>query len=113
MSTETCILTLTGHTGVVYCLIQLRNGDLVSGSCDDTIKIWNIETRACIQTLAGHTDSVYDLLELKNGNIVSGRGWDTCEVFNELRSDSRCRRLSGFARGACRASLKNHVCRGE
>ena len=53
-------------------LSQLRNGDLVSGSADKTIKIQNIETRACIQTITGHIDSVWDWLKLQNGNIVSG-----------------------------------------
>ena len=75
MSTETCIATLTGHTDQLWCLIELKNGDLVSGSSDKTIKIWNIERRACFQTLNGHTDTVRDLFELKNGNINSG-GWD-------------------------------------
>ena len=55
MPTKTCILTLTGHTSFVNCLLQLKNGDLVSGSADKTIKIWNIETRACIQTRTDHT----------------------------------------------------------
>ena len=84
MSTETCILTLTGHTYYVLSLIQLRNGDLVSGSQDKTIKIWNIETRACIQTLTGHTRPVTDLLELKNGNIVSGSVDETIKIWERI-----------------------------
>ena len=56
----------------MLCLIELKNGDLVSGSCDNTIKIWNIETCECSQTLSEHTDAVFNLFELKNGNIVSG-----------------------------------------
>ena len=60
------------------CLIQLRNGYLVSGSSDKTIKIWNIETSNIncnvrnIQTLSGHTSWVCEILELQNGNILSG-----------------------------------------
>ncbi len=54
------------------CLIQLRNRNLVSGSVDKTIKIWDIETCECIQTLTGHNDWINDLKELKNGNIISG-----------------------------------------
>ena len=84
MFTKTCITTLTGHTDSVFCLIQLRNGYLVSGSSDKTIKIWNIETRACIQTLTDHTDWVYDLLELKNGNIVSGSRDGTIKILERV-----------------------------
>jgi len=53
-------------------LIQLRNRNLVSGSVDKTIKIWDIETCECIQKLTGHYDWINDLKELKNGNIISG-----------------------------------------
>jgi WD40 repeat protein len=34
--------TLTGHTWGVYALTTLSNGDLVSGSGDNTIKIWSV-----------------------------------------------------------------------
>ena len=68
----------------MYCLIELIKVDLVSGSLDKTIKIWNIETRACIQTLTDHTDWVYDLLELKNGNIVSGSRDGTIKILERV-----------------------------
>jgi WD40 repeat protein len=35
------------------CLVELKNGNLASGSLDKTIKIWNIETKICINTLKG------------------------------------------------------------
>ena len=38
---------------VVYCLTQLPNGQLASGSSDKTIKLWDIR---CVQTLKGHND---------------------------------------------------------
>ena len=66
------------------CLIQLRNGDLVSSSYDGAIKIWNIETMACIQTRTGHTGTVWDLLELKNENIVSGSRDGTIKMWERI-----------------------------
>ena len=44
--TETGALTetLTGHNGDVYALALLKNGNLASGSEDNSIKIWNTET---------------------------------------------------------------------
>ena len=33
------------HTGSVCCLTTLADGHLVSGSCDDTIRIWNSQSR--------------------------------------------------------------------
>ena len=66
------IKTLNGHTNVVFSLTVLQNGNLVSGSVDNTIKIWNQTTGALIQTLAGHTDGVDALTVLQNGNLVCG-----------------------------------------
>ena len=45
-------LTLVGHEGAVRCVAVLANGNVCSGSNDNSIKIW---TRAgqCIQTLRG------------------------------------------------------------
>jgi WD40 repeat protein len=36
-----CIKTLNGHTGGVYCLTIINNDKIVSGSSDNSIKIWN------------------------------------------------------------------------
>jgi WD40 repeat protein len=35
---------------------------IVSGSCDRTLKLWDIRTGQCYQTLAGHSELVYTLL---------------------------------------------------
>ena len=35
-----CITTLHGHNNAVWDLTQLKNGKLVTGSWDKTIKIW-------------------------------------------------------------------------
>lgn len=40
ITTGQLLQTLTGHTGVVYSLVPLDNGQIVSGSIDGSIKIW-------------------------------------------------------------------------
>jgi WD40 repeat protein len=65
-------------------LIELRNGNLVSCSFDNTIKMWDIETCECIQTLTGHTNTIYELLILKNGNIISGSDDKTIEIWERI-----------------------------
>jgi WD40 repeat protein len=37
-------MNLTGHTNQVHALIELPNGDLASGSADETIKIWDLKS---------------------------------------------------------------------
>ena len=75
------IQTLTGHTDWVWALTVLQNGNLVSGSVDRTIKIWNPTTGALIQTLTGHTYYVVALTVLQNGNLVSGSGDNTIKIW--------------------------------
>ncbi len=48
----THIHTLVGHTAAVSCL-TLHENKLYSGSCDNTIRVWNTETYEEIATLRG------------------------------------------------------------
>ena len=58
------------------------NGTLVSGSLDDTIKLWtspsggvNPTDYVCTATLTGHSSDVSALAVCPNGTLVSG-SWD-------------------------------------
>ena len=66
----TPIATLQGHTNVVYCLI-VHNNILYSGSDDNTIRAWNLDTNQCITTLQGHTNDV-NCLVVHNNILYSG-----------------------------------------
>ena len=60
---------MEGHSNSVSCLAQLSDGRVVSGSCDNTLKVWNVATVVCEQTLEGHSDPVYCLLQIKRIRI--------------------------------------------
>ena len=57
------VLTLVGHSGTVRCL-HLEGNQLVSGSSDTTIKVWDLSqgsewsSIACRVTMIGHTATV-------------------------------------------------------
>ena len=51
--------------------IQKKNGNIVSCSQDNSIKVWDIANGTCLSTLNGHTGTVWCVTELKNDNIVS------------------------------------------
>jgi WD40 repeat protein len=53
------------------CLINLKDGRLVSCGSDKKIIIWRLDIRSEEITLEGHKDIVNCLIELKNGKIVS------------------------------------------
>ena len=52
------VKTLSGHKGWVKCILLLPDGRVVSGSHDNTLKVWNPMTNQCEKTLMGHTDRI-------------------------------------------------------
>ena len=66
-------LTLTAHSSKVSSLDLLQNGDLVSGSSDSTINIWEIASGALKKTLKAIPSVVINaVVVLKNGDIAVG-----------------------------------------
>ena len=76
---DCCTLFLTivssGYGYFICSLAKLKNGDLVSGYYDNTIKIWNVNDGSLKKILLGHTNFVESLTTLPNGDLVSG-SWD-------------------------------------
>lgn len=62
---------LSGHTKYISKIMQLQDGCIVSGSADNTVKIWDLEKLTCLLTFAEHKETIRDIIELKNGNIAS------------------------------------------
>ena len=62
--------TLTGHYKYVFALKELENRDLVSGSADEAIKIWDTENGTVKQEMK--TGSGVNSFEvLHNGDLIS------------------------------------------
>ena len=61
-------------------LTVLQNGNLVSGSQQGTIKIWNPTSGVLIPN--GHTGRITALTVLPNGNLVSGSDDKTIKIWN-------------------------------
>ena len=60
---------LTGHRGSVFTLAT-GMGMLMSGSADQTIRLWSLETFKCVGTLVGHR-SVVSTLQFNHPNLFS------------------------------------------
>jgi WD40 repeat protein len=80
------IQTLTGHTGEIRDLKQIRvktrsNDYIVSGSDDSSIKIWDTNNQeyklvyTFDQSNGGHSSPIITLASLKSGYLGSG-AWD-------------------------------------
>jgi hypothetical protein len=67
-----CVNVLEGHSGYVKSICQLRDGRLVSGAWDKSIRIWGSGDYGCRQVINGHDDYVNVVIQLRNGNLASG-----------------------------------------
>ena len=78
--------TLTGHTNGVMSVALSANGQtLVSGSWDNTIKVWNPLTGKEVGTLTGHTSHVHCVALSADGQtLVSGSEDKTIKVWNSF-----------------------------
>ncbi|MDZ8080009.1 MAG: WD40 repeat domain-containing protein [Nostoc sp. DcaGUA01] len=69
--------TLMGHSHIVCSLAISRDGKLlVSGSWDQTIKIWHLESGKLLHTLKGHRDRVYAIALSPDEEIIASGSAD-------------------------------------
>lgn len=95
---ETFAQTLQGHRDAVWAIALGRDGNtLVSGSGDDTIKVWNLKTRQISQTLFGHSDTVRSVAISPEGKILASSSGDkTIKLWN-LKTGKLLHTLSGHS----------------
>ena len=77
-----CMKTLTGHTNKIVSLIELESGKLVSGSYDNTIRIWDINERSGNELIINETERILSLLEFEKNKILSGTGDNSINLWD-------------------------------
>ena len=85
--------SLLGHKKPISCIIQLRNGQIVTGSSDFTIRIWKeINGQfAEIHQIKEFTGNVYSLSQLKDGRILSSaRDSNTIRIWDKNKDKYIC-----------------------
>ena len=74
-----------------------ESNSILSGSHDNTLKIWDVETGECTKTLNGHTDVVYCCAVSRLGKwVLSGSSDKTLKIWD-------------VETGECTKTLKGHI----
>ena len=62
----------------VYSVCFSPDGkQLVSGSLDETVRLWDVETGACVRTLEGHRYTVRSVSFSPDGRLLASGSYDT------------------------------------
>lgn len=72
---------LNGHDDHVITCLQFCGNRIVSGSDDNTLKVWSAVTGKCLRTLVGHTGGVWSS-QMSGNLIISGSTDRTLKVWD-------------------------------
>jgi len=72
---------LSGHDDHVITCLQFSEHRIVSGSDDNTLKVWSSVSGRCLRTLVGHTGGVWSS-QMDGATVVSGSTDRTLKVWN-------------------------------
>lgn len=72
---------LKGHDDHVITCLQFCGNRIVSGSDDNTLKLWSAVSGKCLRTLTGHTGGVWSS-QMAGSIIISGSTDRTLKVWN-------------------------------
>lgn len=63
-------LNLVGHTAAVWCVADLPNGNIITGSADKLVIVWSRE--GVVQhKLTGHNDCIRDITDIKEDEFIT------------------------------------------
>jgi WD40 repeat protein len=87
--------TLSGHTRAVLAIAFSPDGKMATGSDDNTIKLWDVNTGQLIHTLSGHSWSVVALAFSIDGNILVSGSWDKTIKLWQISTMAEITTISG------------------
>ncbi len=84
-----------GHEDWVCSVCVTKDGKIVSGSEDKTVRVWDMQGKK-LAICRGHEDSVFSVFVTKDGKVVSGSKDKTIRVWDmEGKELAICRSHEG------------------
>ena len=80
----------TGHTDNVKALVEWDNHGLASGSCDQTIRLWNLTTMSGLATIDAKQGCISSLISMSISNknyLISGGEVNGTKIWNSINSN--------------------------
>ncbi len=85
----TCSKTFKGHIEKIVSLIQLSSGKLASGSYDNTVRIWNMDTLK-EDKIINERGRVFALLEFERDKLLTGTSQNVINIWDLNSNKYRC-----------------------
>ncbi|NQS96837.1 MAG: caspase family protein, partial [candidate division Zixibacteria bacterium] len=93
-----CLRTFSGHSGWVNSVAFSADGRYaLSGSWDNTLKLWDIQNGNCLRTFSGHSDIVFSVAFSPDGGYALSGSNDKTSKLWDINSGIQIRTFSGHS----------------
>ena len=91
--------TLTGHAHYVFSVAFSPNGQTIaSGSWDDTIRLWDVNTGTELKKITGNTSNVLTLAFSPNGQTIASGSSDNTVRLWDVNTGTELKKFTGHTR---------------
>ena len=70
----------------IYCLTQLKNGNILTGGSKGILNVWDLNTGKKVDSIKAHKGNIYSVIELSDGRLVSS-GSDSWIKFWNIKNE--------------------------
>ncbi|XP_059153264.1 F-box/WD repeat-containing protein 7-like [Physella acuta] len=103
---------LKGHDDHVITCLEFCGNRVVSGSDDNTLKVWSVTSGKCLRTLIGHTGGVWSS-QMSGTVVISGSTDRTLKVWNAETGQCRHTLYGHSSTVRCMSLHDNQVVSGS